>query len=72
MKCQMPGCKNRCNHITRKDAVFSGIYLEDIKIYTCNKHTDSEVQQELEKIGQEEADMAQTCNPFSEILQHKP
>lgn len=68
LSCQIAGCKNKSTTIKTKDGIFLGLYLEDIRICTCGKHSDSEVSKALEKIGEAKASTLQhCCNPFVEI-----
>ena len=67
MKCQMPGCNNKGIKAIKKDGIFLGVHLENVAIFTCEKHSIKEIELELEKIGEEEASFIEhECNPFME------
>ena len=70
MRCQIPGCKNKGVKATTKEGIFMGVFLENVMIYTCGKHSTTEIEQALERVGEEEASNLQQVNPFAaeEIL----
>jgi hypothetical protein len=65
MRCQIPGCKNKGVKATTKEGIFCGVHLENIMVYTCGKHPQVEVEQALERVGEEEASVLQQVNPFA-------
>lgn len=70
MRCQIPGCRNKGLKATTKAGIFCGVHLENVMVYTCGKHPKVEVEQALERVGEDEASNLQQVNPFagSEML----
>lgn len=70
MRCQIPGCRNKGLKATTKEGIFCGVHLENIMVYTCGKHSKAEVEQALDRVGEDEASNLQQVNPFagSEML----
>ena len=70
MRCQIPGCRNKGVKATTKEGIFCGVHLENIMVYTCGRHSQVEVEQALERVGEDEASNLQQVNPFagSEML----
>ena len=71
MRCQIPGCKNKGVKATTKEGIFQGVFLENVMIYTCGEHPKMEVEQALERVGEEEASSLQQTNPFAEQILNK-
>jgi hypothetical protein len=68
MRCQIPGCKNKGVRASTKDGIFLGVHLEHVLVYTCGRHTEKEVNEALERVGEEEATALQPeASPFLEL-----
>lgn len=68
MRCQIPGCKKKGLKATVKDGVFFGVHLENVMIWTCADHSEEEITEALQNIGEEEASLLQhEANPFQEV-----
>lgn len=42
-----------------------GVFLENVMIYTCGRHSSIEIENALERVGEEEASNLQQINPLA-------
>ena len=69
MNCDIKNCKNKgCKTVT-KDLISSGINVEKIILWVCNNHTQKEIDENIQKAGEEKAFLIQDLNPFVEVQQ---
>jgi hypothetical protein len=71
MRCQIPGCKNKGIKASTKEGIFCGVHLEHVMVYTCGKHSKVEIEEALERVGEDEASILQQVNPFTGIDEAK-
>lgn len=71
MRCQMPGCSNKGMKACTKNGVFLGVHLENVMVWTCKEHSDQEIDDALQNVGEEEASTLQHENPFVKIFEDK-
>lgn len=67
MKCQIPGCRNKVSKVTKKSGIFTGVYLEDVTLYTCGNHQPKDVANALEAVGERKAADSQMINPYVDV-----
>lgn len=67
MRCQIPGCKNKSIKKIRKDGIFLGVYVEDVNVSICGRHSPKEVENSLARSGEEKALTLQEVNPYNTL-----
>lgn len=68
MLCQIPNCKNKGVKACKKEGIFMGVHLENVMVWTCEEHSNKEVNEALQIAGEEEASILQhEANPFLDV-----